>query len=106
MNKEQAQQILKSLEGSSDFVTSQAPNLVQQLISWKRIQYASVFAISLLVGILCFISFMEQPQHQGNDELVGILVCVPFGVWSGYLTLKVWAAPKVWALEHLTELIA
>jgi hypothetical protein len=105
VNKEHAQQILSSLEGSSDFVTSQAPNLIQQLISWKRIQYVSVFSIILLVGILCFRCFLRQPQHQGDDEMVGILVCIPFGVWSGYLTLKVWLAPKVWALEHLTSLI-
>ncbi len=126
MNNEHTQRILKgvadSLEGSTDFVLAQAPEVIQQLILLKRIECSIFLGLSVaMVALLTwgshhFIQKLREAYDEQDDALILWIVIAGatiFGAGIGILAsidnfsdmLTVWLAPKVYVLEYAANLL-
>jgi hypothetical protein len=126
MNNEHIQRILKgmadSLEGSTDFVLAQAPEVIQQLIMLKRIEYSIFLCLSVVIlALLTWGAHQSirklREAHDNNDDVIilwfiaafctvfsaGACILVTFECISD--TLTVWFAPKVFILEYAAHLL-
>jgi hypothetical protein len=124
MNDEQLQRILKSfadsVEGGTNFVLAQAPEVLQQLILWKRVE--SVVCSVILLSVVIWLSRVckRNKANSGKTEssyatdwpmgvaaATGGLSILTFLVWCASLSpmLQVWLAPKVYILEYLRSLV-
>jgi len=128
LKSEQAERVLKllgdSLEGGKEFVLREAPDVVQQLIVWKRVE--SVAVISALLSLSLLALLVSRAAHRiFNDErlvadsekagfacvvaLMAYLACLSFlisAICGGIGYLQVWLAPKVYVLEYCTKLLS
>ncbi len=123
IDTEQANRLLKLLadgvEQGKDFVLTQAPEVVQQLILWKRAEHTAWVCMGLVgmvvvyfVGRRCYAWIVKDNRHGELEELLCLL-----GIPSAALLfllmllfniapcLQVWLAPKVYLLEYLTKLV-
>lgn len=108
------QKAMEVAEKTGDFVTDQAPDVVQQLLAWK-------FAQALVVGLMCAVVFLICAYHvyrvlrsdRAEDwhEPV-VILCTLFGAPSLMLAvpylldaLQIWLAPKVYLIEYTANLI-
>ena len=126
MDTKDAERILKlfadSLEQGKDFAVSEAPEVVQQLILWKRVEYGVIVAVLLLFGVICWrvmvncgkLADKEEVHKDGSSSdwrygqvlgaVVGLcLLTALIGV--NIYSLRVWLAPKVYVLEYAAELL-
>lgn len=125
----QAERLLKlitdSLEQGKDFVLEQAPDVVQQLIMLKRIEYSvyAVLAGLLLAAAVTFILWSiphvkKEYENFACSEWLpvwalssmlsgGLVLLATISLVDGVLPvlLKVWLAPKVFLLEYLASII-
>lgn len=120
----EAEKIVKfladSLEQGKDFVLSQAPDVVRELVAWERLYNFSVAAVALCAAIaLAFLSLSLYRKAKSADEadkvdLLGgvLLVCLCVAVVAACLSIAYfynglqWAvAPKYsvlqWCLQYL-----
>jgi hypothetical protein len=124
MNNEQLQRVLKSfadsVEGGTEFVLTQAPEVLQQLILWKRIE-SVIFSI-ILLSLVAWLSRVckRNVANSGKTESIydtdwpigiaaftGGCAGLAFIVWCANLSsmLQVWFAPKVYILEYLRSFV-
>lgn len=126
IESQQAERELKiiadSLEQGKDFVLTQAPDVVQQLIAWKRAETAIciVLGLAMIAGCVLIIrglrrSYREAVSAGRQEDLTFMLPAVLFGACAIVLAvlgcaviasnvamcLQVWLAPKVFILEYL-----
>lgn len=108
------QKAMEVAEKTGDFVTEQAPDVVQQLLVWKLAQ-------ALVVGLMCAVVFFTCAYHvyrvlraERPEEWHGpvAMMCVIFGTPSfmmmvPYLleALQIWLAPKVYLIEYTANLL-
>lgn len=129
MESEQAERILRtiadSLEEGKGFVVDQAPDVVQQLILWGRVESVLGLVIPLVVALPFFVvarrchkkwNLLEAADKWDKDDwpkdlgiiwivanLVGwVIVLISISVAAS--NLQVWLAPKVYALEYLFKI--
>ncbi len=106
---------------SADFVLAQAPEVVQQLILLKRIEYT--LALVVCAGITLYLAKAAARWHRkaGDFELFAserdfAKLCTASAAGGGSATalltyyglqqtLTVWLAPKVYILEYVTDLV-
>lgn len=126
MNNEHVQRILKgmadSLEGSTDFVLAQAPEVIQQLILLKRIECSLFLCISVaMFALLAWgthhcIHQLRKAYDGQDDAIIGWIIATVFTIFGAGIsirvsidnlsdTLIVWLAPKVFILEYAANLL-
>jgi hypothetical protein len=126
MDTTEAERILKlfadSLEQGKDFAVSEAPEVVQQLVLWTRVQYGVIIVVLLIfaaIGWRCMVACIkyavkEEEKNGGSmsewrgGQVVAciatvILLAVSLGVAID--SLQVWLAPKVYVLEYAADLL-
>jgi hypothetical protein len=127
MNKDQLPELLdyigNTLKDSADFVLVQAPEVIQQLILLKRIEY-SIF-LCLSVAVLALMTWgshhsirkLREAYDEQDDGVIVLWILTTFFTvfGSGILTLvtidhisntlTVWFAPKVYILEYAADLL-
>jgi hypothetical protein len=118
MDQTQAEKLLKLLTDNiaqgKDFVLEQAPDVVQQLILYKRIEYTFyailctlIIVVVSYVSIKCFRTLKYEDKIPVCILLSGIPICLLAPIFLGFIPelLKVWIAPKVFPLEYLAGLV-
>jgi hypothetical protein len=126
MDPAQAERLLKlitdSLEQGKDFVLEQAPDVVQQLILLKRIEYSVyvLVAVPFLAVTAAFVlrslprikeefNDMSSPPLRSFASAVLGVIAFPTTImlFENILPvlLKVWFAPKVYLLEYLASIV-
>jgi hypothetical protein len=127
VNNEHIQRIIKemadSLEGSTDFVLAQAPEVIQQLILLKRIECPLFLCISVVMLALMTWGAYHSTQklrealdEQDDGPIILWIIASVCTVFSGGVltlvtidhisnTLTVWFAPKVYILEYAANLL-
>ncbi len=120
--------LIESMEQSKTFVLDQAPDVVQQLVIWKRTEYtvAVCLCIMAIVTLSCLFRWnltniirvykvdqVDDEDHEpemvarvGGQVAAAIAILMAFIVMCQYIpcTLQVWLAPKVFILEYLARL--
>lgn len=104
--------VLGGLQQGKDFVLTQAPDLIQQLIRWHYWQAWFSVVIEIIVIFFCYrmISNLAPKWVESHDpvgETMGIIACSIIGFIStcgmifGDLPtiIQIHVAPKVWLLE-------
>lgn len=114
----------KSLEEGKDFVLDQAPDIVRQIVLWRRAELALLLVVAVLglvvgvVGLRKFWRLGRSADPRWNfttcvDPLaqIGVFVCCVVIVtasigllFDALATVQVWLAPKTYVLEYLTKL--
>lgn len=108
------QKAMEVAEKTGDFVTEQAPDVVQQMLVWK-------FAQALVVGLVCaIVSFTcaylvyrvaraERLEEWHDPATVASML---FGIPASFVmvsclleALQIWLAPKVYLIEYTANLI-
>jgi hypothetical protein len=118
MNNENADRILKSvadsLEGGTDFLTSQAGEVAEQVIMIGRVVNTSMAVFFLILfGILSLFTYASKKCYDdtvdGDYILGGILSAIfavvffALSVCFFYEAMIAWFAPKVYLLEYCKE---
>ena len=124
MKTDDAERILKffadSLESGKDLAIDQGPDVIQQLILWKRWEYG--LAIALLVAIAALLAGAAgwlfrtagslgasdaEPYKAGGIAFTAASAAVAtlglVVLFNG--GLQVWLAPKVFVLEYAVNLL-
>ena len=110
---------MATAEKTGTFLQEQAPDVVQQLLTWKLAEYAIctvVFAACCVGGVylLCKVanSISKKGGHEDTWEfvgaLVGIFTTIPAGIATvhhGLVALQIWLAPKVYLIEYAASLV-
>ncbi len=123
IDSSEANRLLKlladSLEQGKEFVLTQAPEVVQQLILWKRAEHTAWVCMGLVgmvvmyfVGRRCYAWLVENNRRGEPGEwpcLLGIpsaaLLFLGLLLFNIAPCLQVWLAPKVYLLEYLAKLV-
>jgi len=97
-----------------EFTIEQAPDVIQQLILFNRIEYSMYIAMNIVFGIiLCIIAKKVIKSDLIEEGLfftwLGLIICgaVSIGLFCDNVEpfLKVWIAPKIWLLEYGANLL-
>ena len=112
--------LLESLRETKTFVLEQAPDVLQQLITWKRVEYLVGFALAtVLTAVLLRAAWVAGKRACRSDPhrfdegqtclaifaTSGSAVTVAWAIGCGYYGLMVWCAPKVFLLLYLASLV-
>ena len=123
MKSNEAERLLKiiadNLEQGKEFVVEQAPDVLQQLILWQRVEslLALCFCICLfLIGTLVFYKNIKiiNKADKIDDVASNVIICITSSFISIFsfisipiaiqTYLVVWIAPKVFIIEYLAKL--
>jgi len=125
METTQTQEIVKKLiewmEGTREFVTTQAPDYIQQYLrmamvqAWAELVF-EIFAICALLGFMFFCINMcgkyekscEAPTVYGMGSfipIIGVIYVIGGIYFTTQKLIAIHMAPKVFILQHLKELI-
>jgi len=104
-----------SLEGGKGFVLEQAPDVVQQLILWKRVEsivIVALLAVTALVALCLARSWSAKVDWDSAAtegyvyaSVSGCFVfasCLIAALIVAVYSLEVWLAPKVYVLHYLS----
>ncbi len=130
MKTEEAEKILKfiadSLIETKDFALSEAPELIQQLILWKRVQSLATIGLFLIIALFLLIlgRFMWSKSKTLSDEgdssvpsdkeleqifsgIVHIfsIICFSISFTNFFNSLQIWLAPKIYVLEYCVNML-
>ncbi len=121
MDPTQAEKLLKLLTDSiaqgKDFVLEQAPDVVQQLLLYKRIEYTFYAVLLILImGVVTYIcvkGFNVCISKSDTDVLAfllavcGFIYLITTPIFCALVTrlIMVYFAPKVFLLEYLASLV-
>ena len=101
--------VVAGAEKTGEFVSAEAPILIEQLLAWKFATSLSLCLGSLLLGILFLASFFLAGFKFDLKELA----CIPLVAWIIMFPvfwcnldwLKIAIAPKIYLLEYAADLI-
>lgn len=114
--------IINDVASAKNFILSQAPDVISQLIQWNTIKYGSlvlflgVLALFMYIcGIYLHKKYLSEPDGDRRDDedlaigagaayIVGIAISV-FVVWNIFALVKIYVAPKVWLIEYAARLV-
>ena len=130
MKTEEAEKILKfiadSLIETKDFALSEAPELIQQFILWKRVQSLATIGLFLIIALFLLIlgRFMWSKSKTLSDEgdssvpsdkeleqifsvIVHIfsIICFFISFTNFFNSLQIWLAPKIYVLEYCVNML-
>lgn len=111
--------INKALSGADtakDFIVSEAPEFVQQLIAWNFTWSLILWCIGIV--FICLSIIIPYKTWKKNDTqywdeewlllfLIPVVGFVPgiFMFAENFDWLKIWIAPKVWLVEYAATLV-
>ena len=108
--------LLQYLEQTENFVAEQAPDIIQQFLSfqaWEAKMYFviwTVVTITLIIAVLLGVFWMIKKRAESFDVFMTLLTTsalvsvVSIGIWCNLAKLKkIELAPKVVALEYVRE---
>lgn len=117
----QAEKLLKlltdSIEQGKDFVLEQAPDVVQQLLLYKRIEYTFyavlftlIMAVVIYVAVKGFNVCMSKTDTDSLSIILAIcgistIIIVPILCGLIPRLIMVYVTPKVFLLEYLTNIV-
>lgn len=122
MSSQEAERLLKllndGLESGRDFLSEQAPEIVQQYILWKRVEGVVVVAVSVVATIVfawiakrLFRAAWAKRDQDGDPEFGRLIVSVMSGTLAFFTCLSAivvalhymiyWFAPKVAVTQWL-----
>ena len=123
INKELAKELLELIKGAKevagtvkDFTIEQAPDVIQQLILFHRINelfFAAVGPIMLVVSYKLIVVSLRRLDNGGDDAWLCGLFSGVIGIIAGpamffcniSAAIKVWIAPKVFLIEYLSNIV-
>ena len=121
MNKydEEIKQILTSVIDAKEFVLSELPDYIQQLLMWKMWESLADVALSLIVlsiGVVALVKYFSSETFKNADDddkfifriMVFIASIVPASMVIAFFNLiwlQILVAPKVFLLKHFSHLI-
>ena len=116
MNKDDAiaavlTKALEVADKTGDFVVEQAPDVVNQLVSYYTALSIAGVAVGgslLLTGVVCIVLGLRDRYGEGGKEFIGgmaSLVGMPLLIFSTIELLKLTLAPKIWLMEYAASLI-
>lgn len=121
MDPKEAERLLKlitdSIAQGKDFVLEQAPDVVQQLIVYKRIEYTFyTVLLMLIIGVVTYVSIKGFNACMSKTDTESLLMLLMFAGFTYLITILilcglvprliiVYVAPKVFLLEYLASLI-
>lgn len=115
-------EILQSVVSAKNFLVSEIPDVVSQLIQWKIVESSAMVAISLFAIVVLIVNWIlivnvSKEWAENHDELasfwlggsvvatvIGVVVCPAMVVIKTFELVQLWIAPKVWLLEYSKEL--
>lgn len=113
INEELTQKLITYLDQTTIFVKEQAPDVVQQILSFGAITHTVGIALGatiILIGaILGAVGFVNRDEYYGAHPLLTLVFPLVFSLGLGvvacnYLELrKIEIAPKVFILEKLNN---
>ncbi len=107
-----------------EFVKEQAPELIEEIILFKRVEYSLYMCIGIVLGIISYkLTRMAPPilkKYAPYDELhefctaFAIIVSIIFTSIAGCITMsinlttlcQVWFAPRLYLLEYFSDLVS
>jgi hypothetical protein len=118
---------MSGISSAKDFLVSELPEVIQQLLMWHAVYNFILFVIALLFIINFFICgyvlmkkikwVSEKKDDWGDSQISkqGIFGIV-YGILSlvsclvaltnlNFIWLKIWVAPKVWLIEYAANLV-
>lgn len=120
INKELAKQFLDLLTGTKEFILTQAPEVIQQLLHYKTIMYIYGMVIYAIVwilglGIIPYFGSKKNRKDYGWDSdtwswfgfswAITLTISIPLFVEIIPDFILINTAPKVYLIEYLTKLI-
>jgi hypothetical protein len=107
-----------SLEGGTEFLTSQAAPMAEQLVLMGRVYYTSA-TLLFLAGfvLLCGLVVAGFKSHVSNSRtedcsgpivfcgIAAALTCIPLFVHAYYMVMA-WAAPNVYVLDYCKDFVS
>ena len=111
------QEVLNMLLATKDFAIAQAPDVVQQLLSFKLIANIGFTVVFFMIGsistflILYYQKQWKKKEHSHFDDpahlfwLIGTIFGYGIMLFPLYECIKIWVAPKVYIIEYISELI-
>lgn len=106
-------EILSSIQAATgtaaDFAMDQLPDIAQSYVIYGRIWLALAALICSLIAVIAFKATAKwfEPSD-GMSVFISVLVGVPASITAICFLrdlILVWAAPKVWLLKELAELV-
>ena len=111
------------IDTAGEFLASELPDVIQQLLMWHGIYNLTLFLISFAAAIIAttltvkvFLNMKVEGHWSANDtntELSGtggsslilsVILVVLFLFTINLQWLQIWVAPKVWLLEYAAKL--
>lgn len=122
VSEELAKEALELLHGTKQFVLSESPEYIKQLVWWESRTSGAWAIIGLVTLVLSIVAFScwahHANQNEGcwNDCRHGIVTLAYAAFFFGILSipiaginvnkyLKINNAPKVWLVDHFAELV-
>jgi hypothetical protein len=118
--------VLDGVIEAKDFVISQVPDVIHQLLTWNFTASIIPFMITLILFIIesvCFIRALKHYNKTGwpeniydtNFVKIGSIIIVVLFLLSCFILipimclntgwLQIWLAPKVWLIEYAANII-
>ena len=108
---------VKNVGTATDFLLTETPEVIQQLLSWKMAESICITVLSILWAIfVCTAVFklfnhlrkkLEDPYdpEMAYFSFVGLFLLVPSFASANIDWLQIWIAPKVYLIEYTAALI-
>jgi len=112
--------IADSIQQSKDFVLEQAPDAIQQLVAWKRVEtLIGVVVGLLLLAVAVYLARTLKEKAMKAEHDVEIFIVTARGCLAAIATLggvgavlthaspclQVWIAPKLFVIEYLADIL-
>jgi len=112
-----AQKVIAWMEGTENFTSDQAPDVVNQLILYARINHTLWIFLSIVIVFVCYKTYMHCAKKTQNVRVdqetlyfSAMIISVIFGIIffinacsSIDSSLQVWFMPKVYVLEYFKD---
>ena len=113
--QEAAKLLLSTLTETKEFVLAQAPEIMQQMITWqitKGAMSAGLFLVLLISFLILLVKGIRAKEAPGETysivtTVLGVFVActlIPLLV-NGILAIQAIVAPKLFLLEQITRLL-
>lgn len=108
---------LTAADTTTDFLLSEIPDVIQQLLIWKMVESLIIFCVCIVaivtIPILMFKLFKHLKKVNAGRYNEGVEYMTAFGLL--FLTfpalalnldwLQIWLAPKIYLLEYAANLV-
>jgi len=111
--------IVTNAARAKEFVLSELPEVVEQLLAWKLVESIAVnliclaAIIAIAVNIIKLVAFGSKDNWKGDAVMVWVFITIGITtviiITSFFLMnlawIQIWIAPKVYLLEYASELV-